>query len=136
MAQSAPKWTWIAYYVVCAYYVIEGLRLVFYGVVPTLAVTAQMGHPMVNPIYVIVGLVMALFGAGLAARIEFVRGIANVVCWILIVFGFLMLAGSVMVGFVLAPLGLLFMFFSVLRIATAGFMIYLIGETERSAPNI
>jgi hypothetical protein len=80
------------------------------------------------------GLLMALFGAGLAARVEFVRGIANIICWILIVLGFLSLAGSVMVGFVIAPLGLFFMFLSVLRIVSAGFMIYLIGETSR-APN-
>ncbi len=91
---------------------------------------------MFSYLAIVLGAVTALFGVGLLARVELVRGIMNVFCGLQILFGLIGLVQSILVGTVFGPLGLVMMFFDVLQIATAAFMIYLIGETDRAAPNL
>jgi hypothetical protein len=60
----------------------------------------------------------------------------NVFCGIRIFFGLLGLFGS-MLGSLVAGAGAIpFILINILDIASAGFMIYLIGETDKTAPNI
>ena len=129
-----PKWVWGAYYGISALYVVQGLYSVAMGIYE---VSSPKSHfsSFFATIELVIGAVTALLGLGLLARIEFVRGIINFFCGIQILLGILGLAGSVFGAMILGPLGLLMMFMNVLKIATAAFMIYLIGETDRAAPN-
>jgi hypothetical protein len=77
-----------------------------------------------------------LLGIGLALRIELIRGIVNFFCGLRIFFGLLGLAGSVLGSMFAGPLAIIFILMNVVNIATAAFMIYLIGETDKFAPNI
>jgi hypothetical protein len=77
-----------------------------------------------------------LLGIGLALRIELARGIVNFFCGIRILFGLLGLAGSVLGSVFAGALGLIFVVLNIINIATAAFMIYLIGETEKYPPNL
>ena len=79
---------------------------------------------------------MVVFGVGLVARIEFVRGIANVVCSFMVLSGIFMMWGSLVMSMISTPFGILYLCLGVLRILTSGFMIYLLGETDQFAPNI
>jgi hypothetical protein len=71
-----------------------------------------------------------LFGIGLALRIEFIRGVANFICGIQIILGLLSAPATIAMALVMEPFGLPLILMRVLDIALAGFMIYLIGETD------
>lgn len=131
-----PKWVWAAYYAVSVYFILGGLA----DVMASIMATSQkdfLGEPQGYSLGVILGIVFgavsALVGIGLLLRIELARGIVNFICGMKIICG-LASAGATIAGAMLFGPWLLFI--KVLDIVTAGFMIYLIGETEKSAPNL
>lgn len=77
--------------------------------------------------------IQVLIGLGLILKIEVTRAIVNFLCAIQILLSILGgLAAFPMM--VLSPLaGILYLLYPIFNIATAGFMIYLIGETDAGA---
>lgn len=128
-----PKWVWPAYYACSIYFIISGGAEILQNVV---AMNNTKPGPMGETVsgYSIFGIVisaiMVLVGLGLAARIEFIRGITNIYCWLVILSSALGLLGSLLGGMFLGPIALLWGLFELFNIGTAVFMIFLIGETD------
>ncbi len=131
---TAP-WVWVAYYLVSAYFVVTGLLYTATGLITCIGHPGQVISP-VTIVQIVLGALSAVLGIGLLLKIQSVRNVVNFLCGVKIILGVLRLLGSIMVAFVLGPLGILFMFLTVVDIASAAFMIYLIGETDRVVPNI
>lgn len=121
VSPGAPRWAGTAYNLIAVYWILSGAYSVL-----TALLLADKGAGVVAAAF---GLFPVAVGLGLILRIEFVRGIVNVLCGLQILFGIVGVLGSFFAGH---PLGVLMSFF---QIATAGFMIYLIGETETRPPN-
>lgn len=135
------------YYALCAYWVISGLggaaeayhtavtpvRMEMFGIKETVEA------PGFGSFGVVLGLALAAFrivvGVGLAARLEFARGIANFLSGLSILFGLLGLAGSFASALFVGPWAILGIVMNTLNIVVGAMTIYLIGETERSAPS-
>ena len=117
-----PNWIWPAYYGVAAYWMLSGLASALE------AILQSKGGP--NIFALIIAVLNFGFGLGLALRIELIRGITNVFCFINILFGLFGLAGSFLLTAIVGWLGLLIMGQTALSIATSGAMIYLLGETD------
>jgi hypothetical protein len=131
MAQ--PTWIWPAYYIISGYFVVSGLFYLVRGLLMMNAGRANVVGDRVNEsgmIGLVVGVITVLIGAGLLARVEFVRGIVNVFCYLRILGGLCGIAGSLLAGLFAGPAMLIGLIVSVLDIATAAFMIYLLGETD------
>ncbi len=71
-----------------------------------------------------------LLGIGLVARVDLVRGIVNVICWISIVIGLLGLLGDFTVMLFFGPVGFLLVLFDIIRVAINASMVWLVGETD------
>lgn len=145
---ATPGWIWPVYYALCAYWVISGLggaadsyrtaitpvKMEMFGIKETIEA------PGFGSFGFILGITIATFkilvGIGLAARVEIARGIANFLAGLSILFGLIGLAGSAVGTLVAGAFGVLMMFLNVLDIVNGGLTIYLIGETEKHAPNI
>jgi hypothetical protein len=84
----------------------------------------------VSIVMMIIGGITALIGIGLIARVEVVRGIVNILCWIRIVGAGFGLFSSLLAGAFVGPAALVGAAFNLLDLITAGLMIYLIGETD------
>lgn len=151
-AKSRPltptaSWIWPVYYSLCAYWVISGMghaadtyhtaitpvKMEFMGIKET------MEAPGFGSFAAILGFGVSIFrivvGIGLAARLEFARGIANFLAGLSILFGVLGLAGSLIGTMFAGPWGLVLALMNTLDIVVGGMTIYLIGETEKNAPN-
>lgn len=130
---QAAAWIWPAYYIISVYYVISGLMDVLGGVVMMTqhknnVLGEQLGF--FGYIAMIIGAITIVIGLGLLLRVEIVRGIVNVFCWIAILSGAFGLLGSVMSGGFFTAWGIVGIVKNVFSIATSGLMIYLIGETD------
>lgn len=144
---AQPSWIWPVYYALCAYWIVSGLghaadthhvavtpvKLEMFGVKETMAA------PGLTSFGAILGFSIALFrivvGIGLAARLEFARGIANFLAGLSILFGVLGLAGSLLGTLFAGPWGLVRALLNTVDIVSGAMTIYLIGETEKNAPN-
>jgi len=118
-APGAPKWVSPAYYVVSGYYVLAGLVFVLTGL-------KSYGS-------IIFGVIDILFGIGLLLKIDLVRGIANILCWIQIALGAFGVLNTLALVALFGPYALVLVLMNVVQIAAAGFMIYLISETDEFA---
>ena len=128
----APKWVWSAYYLVAAYIAISGLLEVggaFVQAAKPVNGEAQ-GLGVFGIVAIVFGLISVAIGVGLAVRNEFFRGVANFLCGMRIIFGGFSLIALFPVYLVLGGFGAIMLLLKVLDIATAAFMIYLIGETD------
>jgi len=126
---SAAPAPWIVptYYVVCCFFLLEGV----FDLVTGLGV---LGAKEASPISIVFGAVTILFAIGMMLKIDLVRGIANILLWIQIALGLLSLYSTIMLIPLLGPLGIGLAILCIIRVAVAGFMIFLIGETD-GAPN-
>jgi hypothetical protein len=119
---NKPAWVYPAYNAIAGYFLVSGLVTLVFSLVP-----AKGGLPIVS---IVASAITIIFGIGLLAKIEFIRGIANVLCFLNILGAVLRIAGSFVVTLVLGPLGILMLLLAVIDLCTNVFMIYLIGETD------
>lgn len=122
---SNSGWERPTYYGIAAFWLVSGLWSVLNGLLLT-----KGG----NYIGAAVGGLTALIGLGLLAKVEFVRGLVNIACFLQILSGILGVITTFFMGS-LGGLGILLVLLDFLQIAFAVLMIYLIGETDTRGPN-
>ncbi|NLH99565.1 MAG: zinc ribbon domain-containing protein [Chthonomonadales bacterium] len=120
---GAPAWVKPVYNLIAIYWVLNGA----WGILSDTALAGKDGPNLVGAAF---GALGALIGLGLLLRIEAVRGVVNFVCALQILFGLLDVLSAFLLGWVLG------LILAIVQIATAGLMIFLIGETETRAPNL
>ena len=143
----SPTWIWPVYYALCAYWIVSGLghgaETYHTAITPVkvefLGIKQTMEAPGFFAFWSIVGFALAAFrvvvGIGLAARIELARGIANFLSALSILFGLLGLVSSFTSAIFLGPWAILGIVINTVDIIVGAMTIYLIGETEKGAPN-
>jgi len=128
------KWIWPAYYIISIYWVISGARTLIGAIMMSMATQHNIFGEAVQRLDIVgmvVGALTLLTGLGLAAKIEFFRGVVNVLCFLQILGNICGLASMIMIGsLILGPYVIIGIVFQVLNIATAALMIYVIGETD------
>lgn len=126
-----PKWVLIAYYGIAIYWLIGGGKDLYRG----LGFMSDPNNPLgfLGMFSVIVGGVTCIIAIGLLLKLEWVRAIVNFFNFLKIAFGLMSLWGLVTASLAVGPIALLWIGMTVLDIATAVLMIYLIGETDRIA---
>lgn len=136
VAGETPKWVWVCYYLVSVYLIVTGALLVIQCVkVLTGSESGQMLGCLIYP-FLAFGAVQVLCGLGLVFQMELARGVVNVVAGLTILRGLLGLVGSVVGAGIGGAEAIPGMVSSILDIALGGFLIYLIGETDRQVPNL
>ncbi len=120
-------WVNVVYNLIAVYWVLNGIYRVLVGS----GVLGEQSFALV-----IIGVFGALFGVGMLARVELVRGIVNFVCGINIIFGVTCLGLSVITSPLVGPLALVGIVVQILDILQSAFLIYLIAETDRQTPNL
>lgn len=143
---KAAGWIWPAYYALAFYWVVSGIGGAFdtYRTAVTPVTIKFMGTSMTNRpgfgFWSILGFAIAAFtllvGIGLAARVEIARGVANFLAAVKILFGILGVVGALAGTLLIGPLGLLLALLKTLDVIAGAMTIYLIGETEKNAPNL
>ena len=128
---GAPKWVAPVYNLIAAWWIIDGVWTILRGTV----LAGKDSGGFFTTVFMIIGGVTALVGIGLLLRIDVVRGIVNVLCLLQILDGALGLIMAFFMTSVFGIWGAIGMIMSAIRIAQAGLMIYLIGETDTRAPN-
>lgn len=123
-APGAPGWVVPFYYLIAAWWVVDGAQLAY----------QSLSGGLVATLGLVIGVVSALVGLGLLLRIEAARGIVNVLCFLQILDGLLALVFLLFSG-IGGLWGAVSLIFTFIRIGFAGLMIYLIGETDSRAPN-
>jgi hypothetical protein len=126
---GSPQWVWPAYYLISAWWILNGI----WGVIEVLL--SKDPGSLFGIIAMLLNVVTALVGLGLILRVELARGIVNVLCFLQILEGIFGLLGSFAMTFVFGLFGAIAMIMSVIQIALAVVMIFVIGETESRAPN-
>ena len=122
---ETPTWTLAAYYAVSGLITIQSVA----EIVSTVVGAKHGIGPFETIILVWYGL-SAVIGIGLLLRVSIIRAFVNLVCYLNIGCGLLSLAGALF-GTLFSAYGLIFVLMAILQIAEYGFMIYLIGETDR-----
>jgi hypothetical protein len=123
-----PKpWVNVAYNLIAGYWVLNGIYRVLVG-------SGVLGSQ--NFILVLFGVFGALFGVGMLARVEFVRGIVNFVSGINIIVGVTCLGFTVITSPLVGAFALVAIVLQIIDILQSAFLIYLIAETDRRAPNL
>ena len=125
---GAPAWVWPAYLAVALWWVLNGVWTV-------VEFATSAGGGFVSGVGMLIGVLCAVVGLGLLLRVEAARGVVNVLCFLKIIFGAIgFFFAFASIGFT-GAMGAVAMLVSAFDIAFAGFMMYLIGETEPRAPN-
>jgi hypothetical protein len=127
---QVANWVWIAYFGIAGYWLLGGAIDVFRGIqaLPKAGDIAYVG--------IAFGGATALVAIGLIMRAELVRGLVNILSFLRILDGALGLWGALLGSLYLGPIAIVFAIFSGLDVASGLLMIYLIGETDKGAPNI
>lgn len=120
-------WVVPAYYIICCVFILQGAFDLLSGL-------GVFGSKAASPVSLVVGAATILFAIGMMLKVDLIRGIANILLWLMIAGGLLSLWGAILLVPILGVFGVIMMVMCVVRIALAGFMIFLIGETD-SAPN-
>ena len=123
---SQPTWVWPAYYAIAGWWIASGL----FNIIADLVRTGS-----ASPFVILVNGLSALIGLCLVLKVEFIRKLVNVVCFFNIVFGLFGVIGTVFSPAIKGLFGLIYLLIQAVGIASAGFMIYLLGETDTQAPN-
>ena len=128
--RSEFAWAWKAYYGVSAWWLISGL----YQIVNALTGSND-DFPAATFISAAAGALTCVIALGLMLRIEIVRGIVNFVAGMRIILGAINLVFLFFLGGFFHPFGAFMVAYICFDIVMAGFLIFLIGETETKAPN-
>jgi len=132
LVQTAP-WIWPTYYIIAGYWVLSGLKDVISAALLMSKSADNVAGERISSlawIGVVIGLITLLTGIGLIAKVEFIRGFVNIICWLQIAGNLCGTVGIILAGSLMGPAVLIGLIFSVFNIATAALMIYLIGETD------
>lgn len=124
-----PAWVNFAYYAIAVYWIVSGLFRILSGL-------GVFDREAASPLLIIVGAIGIVFGVGLIARVEIVRGIVNFVCGLNIIFGLFSLGGIILGSVFAGPIAILWVIYQLIDIAQSAFLIFLIAETERNMPNV
>jgi len=127
------KWIWPVYYIISIYWIISGSKTLISAIVTSMHTQPNIFGESVRSLDVVgmvVGALTIMTGIGLAAKIDFFRGVVNFLCFLQILGNLCGLATIIMIGSILGPWVLIGVIFQVLNIATSGLMIYIIGETD------
>lgn len=136
--RQVASWIWGAYYSLAVFYVLSGI----YDIARTFALSKEkfmgeeIGLNFFSYIGIAIAAVTALVGLGLLFRVELARGVVNFLCGLQIIFGLFGLAGAVLGTLFAGAMGVVLVIVQVIQIAAAALMIYVIGETDRVAPNL
>lgn len=139
-AFETPKWIWVCYYGIAIWWILGGIydvldsMYVFGKPVELLKLEKEFNTTVGPSIFgIVVGGLTALFGIGLAVKLELIRGIVNFFAGLRLIFGLLGLAGAIMGMTFSGVLGLSFVLINLADIVTAGLLIFIIGETDMKA---
>lgn len=124
---DTPAWVWSSYYAVTSLILIDALSNI--GV--TLAHSQKDGVDFIGTIVIVFNSVSALMGIGLLFRINFIRAIVNFMCFLGILDGLFGIATGLF-GTLLSAWSLIWVVVNIVQVCIYGFMIYLIGETDRA----
>ena len=122
--RAVASWVWPAYYGVAIYWALGGIINIIIGVFGV----SKGGSSYI--IDIIGGLATMLVGIGLALKVELARGIANIFAFIKMGLGILGLIGTLFGMAIFGAYAFIFVIANILDIATAAFMMYLLGETD------
>jgi len=129
---QAAAWIYPTYYTIAGYFVLSGAL----EIIQTLyAANAHKGVEMhgmgpIQVVMIIIGAITSMIGLGLILKVEIVRGIVNIFCWLRIATSVLGLPAAVGLALILGPIGIVALVMSIFDIITGGLMIYLLGETD------
>jgi len=118
-----PKWVWPAYRGIAIWWIVTGL----YGIASTLL---GPGKDTPDVLFMAAEGLSAMIGIGLLAKVEFVRKLVNICCFLTILQGGLGVVRIIISPHITGILALIQLLIEVLNIGCAVLMIYLIGETE------
>ena len=126
-------WVWPAYYLISGLWIIDGLRTLLYtaNMIPKLAAVGAFGTSF-GILGGLIGLATMAIGIALILRMEWARGILNILCFLQILDGIFSFATSILIINFLGTFGIVLTIVSAIRVVIAGLMIFLIGETDRS----
>ena len=127
-AFQTPTWTLAAYYAVSSLLLLSGLI----GILTTLVGARKDGLQLFDFVSLVFDGVGTLVGIGLLLRLELIRGITNIICFLGILSGLRFIAAGVF-GTLFSSWGLLVALYGIIKVAIYGFMVYLIGETDRAS---
>lgn len=128
-------WIWPAYYTIAVLWIVSGVGGILEALnVGPFATTIKFQDVKIEPGVNLIGLVFsgisAVIGLGLLVKIEIIRGVVNVVCFLQIVNGLLGLWAGIMASAFLGPIGLFITIMNIVDIVTGALMIYILGETD------
>lgn len=128
-------WIWPAYYVISGYWVISGAEGIVQALnlgpfATSIVIEGVKIEPGISVVGLVFGALSALVGLGLLFKLEFIRGVVNVLCFLQILNGLLGLWAGVLSSALFGPIGLLVTIMSIFDIITGALMVYVIGETD------
>ncbi len=130
---QTAAWIWPAYYTISGYFVLSGIWTIVQILISLSAKKSGVEVTGMGPIQVvmmIIGVLTSAIGLGLLFKVEIVRGIVNIFCWIRIASGILAIPTTIGMTVVFGPLGIVMLVAAILDIVSSGLMIFLIGETD------
>ena len=134
-------WVWVTYYLIAGWWALSGLYDVVVGLTgimhpPKADSMFAVDTSILGYVMLILGAVTLVIGLGLILRIEIVRGIVNIFCWLRILGG--ARRGLISFALIIAwpVMGIITLVLAIVDIVSGALMIYLIGETEKNAPNL
>ncbi len=121
---------WTLYYIFSVLWIFDGVRVVL----ATLGIAKQLGAGSAFASWGILGAIFGginvLIGLGLILKVEFIRGVANFLCGINLIFAILGVVQTIIISPVLGPVGIIAIIGSILVCALYGAQIWVIGETD------
>jgi hypothetical protein len=127
------RWVVVAYNIVAGYFILSGILNVVSAIGSTHRVVMgqEIGFTFDTYLSIAFAVLTVAVGIGLILHVEIARGIVNFLCGMKIIFGLACAGFTILGATLMGPYGVLMIFMQALDIAMAGFMIYLIGETDR-----
>jgi hypothetical protein len=123
-------WVTVAYYGIATWWLLGGALQVLLA-----TAFATHDHPNGGIFAIVFGGINAIVGLGLMLHVEVVRNVVNILCFLQILGGAWGLVTAVAIAPASGLWALWLLISNFLEIGLAGLMIFVIGETERRAPN-
>ncbi len=125
------KTIWSIYYSICALWILTGAANIW----DAFRTGSSSGPNFIGYLFLAFGVFQALIGIGLFLRVEAIRGLVNVVSFLLILRGLFSLANSLLLMMALGAWGLILVVMSLVMIIVGGATMWILSETMGHAPN-